>query len=81
LSFGVLACNIYSNAGLERNIRTGKSTDVAYLAPALIPVPGTFEGNTRSEILKSYVGQKVIEGVRQSLVRSDIGKSLLATLC
>ena len=61
------------NAGLERHIRTGKDTDVAYLAPTLIPVPGTFEGDKPSQQLSSYVGQSIIRKVRTSLVRTDIG--------
>jgi hypothetical protein len=31
-------------AGLEKNIRKGKKTDVAAYVPSLIPVPGAFEG-------------------------------------
>lgn len=63
----------FKNAGLERHIRTGKDTDVAYLAPTLIPVPGTFEGDLPSQQLSSYVGQNIIRKVRTSLVRTDIG--------
>jgi hypothetical protein len=61
------------NAGLERNIRSGRLDDVAYLAPALIPVPGAFEGDRKSDALSSFVGQKIMEKVKDGLVRSDIG--------
>ncbi len=58
-------------AGLERNIRKGRQTDVAAYVPSLIPVPGAFEGDD-TERLSSYAGAKIVDGLQDRMC-SDMG--------
>ncbi len=61
-------------AGLAHHVREGVPTDVAYLAPTLIPVPGAF---AQGGALSSYVGEGIVQRIQDSLVRADIGTNTL----
>jgi len=61
----------FINAGLADNIRKGRQSDLAYMVPSLIPVPGAFEGDD-TERLSSYTGAKIVDGLQGRMV-SDLG--------
>ncbi len=57
----------FTAAGLADNIRKGRQSDLAYLVPSLIPVPGAFEGDD-TERLSSYAGAKIVDGLQERMV-------------
>eukprot|EP01038_Epipyxis_sp_PR26KG_P004935 gene4935-6903_t len=63
----------FIRAGLSHHIRKGVDTDLATLGPSLIPIPKAFENDNNRNTLSSYVGEQIIQDVRKSLVRTDIG--------
>ena len=57
---------------MKRQIRTGKDTDLATTCPSLIPIPKTF-AKEGLDLVKSHVADGIINGIRQSMILSDLG--------
>ena len=67
-----LARETFSQANLERHIRRGNKSDVAYLAPTLIPVPGAFRGDGK-DLSISHVAEQTFDRVQQNMIIGNIG--------
>ena len=61
----------FEEVDFGHHVRQGNRFDLAYLKPALIPVPGAFEGDGK-HTLQSYEGEKIVGRARKALV-SDLG--------
>jgi hypothetical protein len=61
----------FEEVDFGHHVRNGNRFDLAYLKPALIPVPGAFVGDGK-HALKSYEGEKAVERAKAALV-SDLG--------
>jgi len=61
----------FEEVDFGHHVRNGNRFDLAYLKPALIPVPGAFVGDGK-HALKSYEGEKAVERAKAALV-GDLG--------
>lgn len=73
------ACSVVDRrAGLKGHIRKGVDTDLAYLAPTLIPVPGAFQADGSNPMI-SHTAENILFEVKKNMILADIGK--LAAQC
>lgn len=66
-------------AGLKGHIRKGVDTDLAYLAPTLIPVPGAFQADGSNPMI-SHTAENILFEVKKNMILADIG-TLTAQCC
>jgi hypothetical protein len=70
-------------ADLKGHIRKGVDTDLAYLAPTLIPVPGAFQADGSNPMI-SHTAENILFAVKKSMILGDIGtrlRQLLRVVC
>lgn len=61
-------------AGLKDHIRQGQDSDLAYLAPTLIPVPGAFQADGSNPMV-SHTAENIMFAVKKSMILADLGES------
>ncbi len=60
-------------AGIGSHIRKGSDSDLAYLAPTLIPVPGAFQSDGSNPSI-SHTGENTLFKIKQSMILGVSGK-------
>lgn len=66
----------YRIAGIGSHIRKGVDSDLAYLAPTLIPVPGAFQSDG-SNPLVSHTAENTLFEIKKSMILGVSGEYLL----
>jgi hypothetical protein len=67
--YSALCCR---RAGLKGHIRKGQDSDLAYLAPTLIPVPGAFQADGSNPMV-SHTAENILFKVKKEMILGDIG--------
>jgi hypothetical protein len=67
------AKNYFKRAGLEKHIRKGVGTDLAYLAPTLIPFPDAFDGKSEDMGSVSYAATNIFHQLKSDLILNNLG--------
>jgi hypothetical protein len=62
----------FLSADLADHIRKGRDTDLACVAPTLIPVPGAFDGDGRHP-MSSYTAENIVFKVKKSMILGNLG--------
>jgi hypothetical protein len=75
---GVFCISPIRRADLKGHIRKGEDSDLAYLAPTLIPVPGAFQADGSNPMI-SHTAENILFKVKKSMILADIGE--LAFVC
>lgn len=63
----------FSAADLKDHIRKGQDTDLACIAPSLIPIPDAFDGDGRHP-MSSYTAENIVWKVKKNMIIGDLGE-------
>ena len=64
---------------MKDHIRKGRDTDLACIAPSLIPIPDAFDGDGRHP-MSSYTAENIVWKVKKNMIIGDLGMWMIVVI-